>query len=189
MRQQFHESSRTGRFIESSIMFLMILSCSLGGTVLLARYKPQNPPSANQSTSDDGSELIISSTEQFLLTAPDGKEAGFDRISKTVVQSIPRSSYATEGLAADDDSGRAEPPSYSLDIYQPSQGTYHLKIFGGEKRNKFGATISVVLQDGAMPPGVRLVGSISSKSTEDYEFKLSTSPGSKLVVTQTKTPR
>ena len=110
----------------------------------------------------------------------------YDVVFNKVVREIPGSLYATDQLAADDGSGEVSPPSHSLDINQPAEGRYRLRIYPNQKQTKFDMRINLFRRDNSSAPTVEFSGTVAAKSAEDYEFDLSTAPGAKVLVERSK---
>ena len=76
--------------------------------------------------------IFFHSPGELLITDPQGKRTGYDPISGIEYSEIPNSGYASEAIE-DAITGEPGPETKIIDIRQPIEGEYELKVIGTEE--------------------------------------------------------
>jgi hypothetical protein len=125
--------------------------------------------------------IVAHSPVELLISDPSGAQTGSIHVSNSTLENIPGSSYGSEALVEDvDGSGLATPKVKVLEIINPADGRYSLKVQGtatGPYSLEFWAYDS-----NGRPSNVMITGQASPGSLASYTVTYASTPGSQVVV-------
>ena len=130
--------------------------------------------SAFEVETDDGVELLVSDAN--------GRQTGFDPIGSIFKKEILRSSYGQDVLT-DNDTGESGGITRSIDIFQPTVGTFQILVTGLEL-GAFRLSIVSFSSDGSPQPEVSVAGLARIGSNSSFQIHYSPAPGSTPIVTR-----
>ena len=148
---------------------LMFASLS-GGCNKSDSVKQEAPPQEESIhvTSDYSSLLIqLHSSDELLISDPDGLRTGFDPIQGRKFDEIPLSSYGLEELP--DSEGRSGPVWKELEIIRPKTGDY-LLIVTGTREGTY--SLEILGYNRAGESGSHILEDISIQKHVTHEYRL-----------------
>jgi hypothetical protein len=126
--------------------------------------------------------IAAHSPVELVLTDPNGAQTGLNPLTHTRFRSIPSSGYIELSLVNDEDHTLASmPPIKTLNVVDPTNGTYTLQVFGTDVGEY---TIDLMGYDVNGNPSTNSVTGNAVPGIEvDYNVTYSTTPGSPIGVT------
>jgi hypothetical protein len=130
--------------------------------------------------------ITSDSNVSLLLTDSLNNRTGEDLSSGAVVQQIPGSAYFIDRITDGDigginSAGEPEPTTHTVQIFQPSQGTYSL-VVKGIAEGSYTISIDAFSKDGGPQPPISLDGTLVPGTTRKYSFTYNPAPGSVVTV-------
>jgi len=113
---------------------------------------------------------------ELLLVDPAGHRTGFDPASGEVLQDIPQSAYFRDRLANDTTGEPATETTYSVGVFQPSQGTYRIHL-SGLKLGLYKLGVRTFSRDGSDQPPLKLPGVAGPGSASFFQLAFVSTPG------------
>lgn len=120
--------------------------------------------------------ISIEGPADSLITDPDGKQTGFDSNSG-LIQEIPNSVYFVDAIDDDVDFESETVLNHSVEILQPTDGTYNLTVTGTDN-GFYSLGITTIAANGTLEPTISMMGVTQPGLTATIRIQLASTPGS-----------
>jgi Peptidase_C39 like family len=128
-------------------------------------------------------EVSVGNNADVLVTDLSGNQTGFDPVTSIIKKDIPRSSYSRDFLTDNDTGQQSTGITHSVDIFQPTQGTYNVTVLGIQL-GTYRLLVSPFSTDGSPQPRPNVTGIAAPGSTTSFQIQFVPSSGSISTITR-----